>query len=446
MKRLIFLAAAVALATAMPTAAQDATLTVDATQSLGAISPRVRASNMGHHSLIPGSLLDEAAALNLGLLRFGGADSDQQDVRTTTLDLFVLQARAIGAEPSFTVRLHEGTPEAAADVVRYANIEKGYDVRYWHIGNEPNLFTGWSDEPYTTEDLNREWRAIAEAMLEVDPSIVLIGPDVTQVVPLEIADDGTVTYAEAVDGGHPRDSEGREWLPEFLRANGDLVDIVSIHRYPYPGIGPNRDSTATIDGLRQNASEWDTLVPNLRQIIRENAGRDIPLAITELNSNSAISCGAEASLDSHFNAIWMGDVISRLIRQQVDTVASWDIQGSGSRCYGLFSAFGTRPIYHTYQMLALLGDELLASESNAPDVSITAARRADGTLTLLITNLGDAAEPALSLSGFSPSADADVWLFDADHAAVQVASQRVDDGTILTLPAQSMLMLVIPGA
>jgi len=29
---------------------------------------------------------------------------------------------------------------------------------------------------------------------------------------------------------------------------------------------------------------------------------------------------------------------------------------------------------------------------------------------------------------------------------VQVASQPVDDGTVLTLPAQSMLMLVIPGA
>ena len=32
----------------------------------------------------------------------------------------------------------------------------------------------------------------------------------------------------------PRTSQGKDWMTEFLRANGDLVDIVSIHRYPFP--------------------------------------------------------------------------------------------------------------------------------------------------------------------------------------------------------------------
>ncbi len=38
------------------------------------------------------------------------------------------------------MRLLDGTPEKAAELVRYTNIEKKYGVVYWSIGNEPNLF------------------------------------------------------------------------------------------------------------------------------------------------------------------------------------------------------------------------------------------------------------------------------------------------------------------
>ena len=378
-------------------AAQDATdaapapdvLQVDASADLGAISPYVYGANLGRYSLIPPALMDTAKALGIKYIRFGGGDSDQQDLATNVLDLFVYQVRTVGAEPAVTVRLLGGTPEGAAELVRYANVEKGYNIRYWSIGNEPNLFVAlMGAEHYTVEDLSRDWRTIAEAMLAVDPTIQFVGPDITGYVPLSL---DPLTFLANSKGGLALDAEGSDWLIPFLKANGDLLAYVSIHRYPFPGLGNGQG--ATIDGLRHQAEEWDTVIPNLRQIIHDAAGRDIPIAVTEINSNSANSTGGEASLNSFYNAIWLGDTLGHLIRNQVDVVAVWDMQGGGGRGWGLLAKYDVRPTYYTYIMYTHFGSELLSAASGDPDVSIYAARRDDGTLTLMVINLADDSRP-----------------------------------------------------
>jgi alpha-L-arabinofuranosidase len=427
------------------TKAQESILRVEASRSLGTISPYVYGANLGQQSVVPPDLMPQAQALGLNYIRYGGGDSDRRDLLETTVDLFIYQVRQIGAEPAITVRLLGGTPEQAADMVRYANIEKNYAVRYWSIGNEPNIYQDTMGVPYTTEDLNRDWRAIAEAMLAVDPDILLVGPDITQYVVLS-TEAGNIQYLESADGGHPLDQEGRDWLQEFLRANGDLVDIVSIHRYPYPGAGELPHSAATIEGLRANSREWDISIPNLRQIIRDSAGRDIPIAVTEVNSNSSQSSGGEASLDSLYNAIWFADVLGRLIRQQVEIVAYWDLQGPINRSWGLLTRTGVRPTYYLYVMYSHFGTELLVSESTDPDVSIYAASRDDGTLTLMVINLGpDERALSLELDGFTPGEAAEVWRFDAEHNAEQIASEEIGDGATIIVPGQSITLYAVPG-
>ena len=89
---------------------------------------------------------------------------------------------------------------------------------------------------------------------------------------------------------------------------------------------------------------------------------------------------------------------------------------------------------------------MLFSESRDPDVSIYAAKRDDGTLTLMVVNLGpDAATKPLKLDGFTPSGQADVWRFDTDHKAEQVDPADVADGGSITVPGQSLTLYVIPG-
>lgn len=424
-------------------APSENTLTVDASQSLGTISPYVYGSNMNLYTIIPAALMEEAQALGLRYMRFGGGDTDILDLRNNIIDLFVLQTRAVGAEPALSVRLLGGTPEKAAEIVRYTNITKGYGIKYWSIGNEPNLFVALMDvETYTTQDLNTQWRAIAEAMLAVDPEIIFVGPDITQYV-ITRYEDGQIEYLPGNLGGSALDAQGNDWMIDFLRANGDLLGYVAIHRYPYPGFGAG--SGADTDSLRDINDEWDIAIPNLRALIRDITGRDIPIAVTEINSNSANSVGAPAALDSFYNALWLGDVLGRLIRNQVEIVAYWDVQGGPNRGWGLLGSSAVRPTAYTYYMYRHFGTELLDATSTTPDVTVYAAQREDGAVTLMVVNLGSTdAQTTLALTGFTPSGDAEVWRYDAETLAEQIAPQAVADGSILTIPAQSMTVYVLP--
>jgi hypothetical protein len=425
--------------------AQDDILHVDATQDLGPISPYVYGANTGF-SIIPPDLMPQVQAIGIKFLRLGGGLSDQQNIDDITIDLHVLQARQMGAEPLITVRLLDGSPEKAAAAVRHANVDKKYNVKYWSIGNEPNFFVAvMGAASYTADDLTQQWRAIAEAMLAVDPTITLVGPDISQYVPLSVEPD-KLQYVEGNLGGDPTDDAGKDWLREFLRVNGDLVGIVSIHRYPYPGLSGKRAATSTIEGLRENITEWETTIPNLRKIIQETTGRDIPIAITEVNSNSTPSSGGEAGLDSLFNAIWMGDVLGRLIRQQVEMVSYWALRSQGNG-FGLLGQSDLRPTYYTYLMYTHFGTELVPTEFSESGVSIYAAKKDDGTLTLMVVNLGDdEAMRTLQLDGFTPGGDAEAWRLDADHMAEQIDPVAITDGGTITVPGHSMTLYSVKAA
>ena len=43
--------------------------------------------------------------------------------------------RAVGAEPFITINFN-ASPQLAADWVRYCNRERGYNVKYWEVGDE----------------------------------------------------------------------------------------------------------------------------------------------------------------------------------------------------------------------------------------------------------------------------------------------------------------------
>ena len=406
--------------------ASSSILSVKADKSLGAINPLVYGAGYGPWGILPRDMLPFAASSGVTLLRFPGGDwGDLNDLTTSDIDLFMSTAHLMHAEPSISVRLKKSTPEIAAKLVHYVNIEQHYGVRYWSIGNEPNLFPDYSLEQYL-----REWRTWAKAMLAVDPSIILIGPEVSQYPPLSATD--------------PDSKKLHEWLHAFLQANGDMVGLVSVHRYPFP-LGQNLPAT-TIAQLKANAPEWDVIISDLRKVIRETTGHDLPIAITEFNSHWNHTQGGEASTDSFYNAVWLADVLGRMIRQRVDMVSYFCLSSYGNvGTYGLLGHDEPRPTYYVYQLYRQLGSELLESTSADADVTITAAKRRDGTLTLMVVNA--ALQPksvSLDLTGFKVSGQAELWRLDPDHKAERIGSTDLSTNS-LELPAQSVSLYIIPG-
>jgi hypothetical protein len=199
----------------------------------------------------------------------------------------------------------------------------------------------------------------------------------------------------------------------------------------------------TFDELRANTEVWDDEIAYLRELIREHTGRDLPIAITEINSSPTSVYGQPASPDSFFNAIWYADVLGRLISEDVWMVNLWNISQRGGGL-GLIKGFTIRPTLYTFRMYKHFGDHQVHAASGAPGVTVYAALRADGSLTVMAINLSDAEQTVtLQVAGQTPT-EAEVWLLDAEHNAESLGVQPWPADGMVTLPAQSVTLFVIP--
>jgi Glycosyl hydrolases family 39 len=418
--------------TTIPTPVPD-TLFVDPSVSLGPISPLIYGSNYGPWLIVPFSMLPQAYDSGIKILRFpAGAWGDHNNITPLQMDQFMDFANKVGATAIFTVRLLDGTPEQAAEMVRYTNLEKKYNVQYWSIGNEPTLFDAElknKGESYDTERFNKEWRIFAEAMKKVDPTIKLVGPEIHQ-FSYDPTPGATTNFTQREE----------DWLIEFLKVNGDLVDIVSFHRYPFPKT--TTSGPPSIDELRQNVQEWDKIIIHARELIHQYAGRDWPIAMTEFNSAYDQSVGGEATPDSHYNAIWMADVLGRMIKNGVFMANEWALAAKGGfGGLGLVGSYDVYPTYYAYQLYKKFGNELVYSSSDDPDLSIYAARREDGVLTVMVINLSLEAKTKTIRIGGQAQIQAETWLFDPDHKAENIGTVELSNG--ITAPPQSITLYFI---
>jgi hypothetical protein len=432
MKRLVlpalfFLALLPACGPTPPPAPVPDALLVDPRADLGPISPYLFGTNYGPMHAVVSEMMPLVEQAGFTALRFpGGAWTDAMDMQPFQIDMFMDFCRQLGAMPTISVRLLGGDPETAAELVRYTNLEKKYGVTYWSIGNEPDIFTaqGQADYEYTIEMLNAEWRAIAQAMKAVDPTIKLMGPELHQ-------------WNDNPDDT-PQDSTRRDWMTEFLKANGDLVDVVTVHRYPmYSPNGP-----VTVEDLRANTRKWAGEVEYLRQVIRQTVGRDLPVAFTEVNSDPSSAMLQEVSPDSFYNAIWYADVLGQLMNADVFMVNQWVIsQRSGG--LGLLNGTTVRPTFYVFPLYKNFGSRQVYAASGVLDTDIFAAKREDGALTLMVINLSDGEERIpLQVKGVKLDR-AEVWLLDITHNAENLGEQAFPADGMLTLPAQSATLYVI---
>jgi Glycosyl hydrolases family 39 len=411
--------------TPVPTAAPTPTpgLFVDAGSDQGAINPNVYGTNFGPWLSVPLELQPQVEAAGLKTITFpGGNWGDENDLTTDQLDQFIAYCKKLGAAPRVVVRLKNGTAAAAADLVKYANVTMKYGIKYWAVGNETDLYEANGLTGYTVDQYSADWRTFAKAMKAVDSTIILIGPDVSQFV------------------ANPPDTYNQArvaWLSSFLKTNGDVVDMVSVHRYPFP---KDTATPPTADDLRVGGREWDQSIPALRSLIKEQTGKDLPVAVTEINSSWATNAGTDGSMDSHMNAIWFADVMGTFINQKVDMVDQFALASD----WGIIGKNHVNPIYYDYIMFQHFGTRLVRSVSDDALVRVYAAKRADGAVTVMIVNLGAAsATKPLTVVGGGSSTSAETWLFDATHSAEKVDATPVSAGGTVTVPGESVTVLVL---
>jgi hypothetical protein len=416
-------------------AAEGGSVVVPATPLVVDVSkPRPRTGNWSvnywmwsptYGDSLPGTE-DLVAALKPTYMRVGGYNNDANTpdpFDSAQLDAMVTYARAIGAEPILQVPLLADitgaapTAAEAAAMVTYANGTQGYKIKYFSIGNEPDIYSkqglpsdmtlpaipGFTPAQYcaTARDYVTAMKAAATA---ADPStpITIVGPDL------------------AYQYQPPND-----WLTPILQTCGDLFDVVSIHRYPFSS------AVATLSAAQGDPANFRTAITAVRALMSAAGVGDKPLALTEMNiAYDETITPMAASPGTIPSALWMADVLGSAIDLDLWTTAVWDISDPDDWSLGIIGLPPThtpRPEYYAYALYADHFGPTLANVTSAPQgVHAYASRNAAGNATeVILANWSSAAQViSFQVSGLPSAPIAPVYtIAPLSIAAVEIPDQ-----------------------
>lgn len=266
-------------------------------------------------------------------------------------------------------------PHSSLRVGKFAHVQI-HPIRFWSVGNEPDrLLDPATRQPYTVAGYVRDFIAYSIAMHQNNPTIQVFGPEISQ-------------FHGA--GVGPSDSTGQLWMEGFLKGVAayekahpelkfHLLDGVSFHRYQFT------DARTSPYLLMSSSEEWSYLLPQLRQLIRQDLGRDVPVAITEINANPS-----NGQLPSRgLAALWWADTLGALMNQQAEFVAYFSAEGV-DRPYPLFTSDGAHQqtaMFRVMQLFSHLQHNLVPLQVQREPVSVYATQDdASQAVSLLFVN------------------------------------------------------------
>ncbi|MEA2463734.1 MAG: hypothetical protein QOJ98_1481 [Acidobacteriota bacterium] len=326
------------------------------------------------------------------IMRYGGngvdhhADPMWSDSTTSTLAQYLAlvdNMKNRGIEPVLQVPVYGSTYSTtdAEDIVRYVNITHARGVKYWIIGNEPDLASGAYN--YTTAAQVAAYiKPFATAMKAIDPTIKIIGPETAWY-------DTTIINGLTTCGG-ASDITGTD-------ANGRYyVDIISFHHYN--GFNGSQTRDQVINSLTQSGGYNDNLAALQARLDTCNSywGRTgtntLKMAVTEANvnySNTSTDSLSGTGAESFIGGQWWAEFMGVSMNRGVDFVTFWStIEGSTTNGneLGFIGADGAiKPSYYHFQMLAqnFRGNAIAATDTQAK-VKTFASKASDQTAVLIL--------------------------------------------------------------
>jgi hypothetical protein len=292
------------------------------------------------------------SALKPGFIRLSGMETTgpSRDAEYEALDRFISYVKKIGAEPILGVSLGK-SPEEAGALVRYCNLEKGYHVRYWAIGNEPDLLADKdpSKSDYNVYDYVNDFREFYNAMKQADPSIWVMGPELAW------------KYEEGTN----------DWITPFLQYNGDIVNMISIHHYA--ALNPAQTTLQTLWG---DPRKLLAQLRHLQDQISENEDVSIPLAFTGGNiysAGGAATISNSVTLLSISPALWMGDEMGLFSKEGISTNLFSFTKEKGTA--GFMADSGVHPAYEVLKTFnALFKGDVLPTQTQMEGIAAYAIR------------------------------------------------------------------------
>ena len=370
-----------------------------------------------------------------------------------------------------------GNDPSDADVPNSVDLEGGWishltskwgtatqgGLSYYIMDNEPSIWYSTHRDVHpvgpTMDEIKNDILAYGAKVKSLDPSASVVGPE-------EWGWNGYLysgfdqQYLGAHNyQGHPdRDAHGGQdylpWLLDQLHQNDvatgkRLLDVFSVHFYPQNGEFSNAVDAATAQRRSRSTRQlWDPnyvseswindkvmLIPRLRSWVNTYYP-GTKIGLTEYN------WGAEGDMNG---ATTQADIYGIFGREGLDLATRWTMPAAGSPVYLAMK------LYRNYDgHKSGFGDQSVSDTAPDPDTvsSFAAVRSSDGALTITVINknLSSAAPVTVSLANFAPGKAAQAWQL-AGGAVSRLTDLPVASSALsLTVPAESVTLLVVPPA
>ena len=309
-----------------------------------------------------------------------------EPVLVVAYDSMYKAAQANGSAPTRAQLL-----ETARQWVRYANVIKGYDVKYWEIGNESYLPGSNSD--YISPDMYaQDVIEFSQVMKSVDPSIKIIA-----------------------------NGNNWEWWRVVLTQAGPAIDLLSVHSYPSYGWG-------SYDYYRTRDVDLMSAVHVAEQALdafaSPNDAQRIKIAVTEMNT---LDWSGSWALDNDMgHAIVLFDAVGNHLNDpRIEFSQVWNtrwVTNDSQRSPTVWDTLDKdNNLQATGRAMSVWGQFLLdkmVAASSTPMVKVFASYSAGGALNLFLINKDTSARVTnVSFANFVAQTAVDRWVFEGSGAA-----------------------------
>ncbi|MET7330931.1 cellulose binding domain-containing protein [Nonomuraea sp. NPDC005650] len=441
-------------------AATTATVSVDAGQTLATIP----AAGVGMNVAVWDGRMNDPATSTLlkdagvKAVRYpGGGYADGYHWQTHTVegggyvapntgfDAYVATSRAAGAQPVVTANYGSGTAQEAADWVRYANVTKGYGIKYWEIGNEVYGNGHYGAEWELDKHASKSPATYATNLLDYVTAMKAVDPTIKIGAVLTTPGnwpDGVVGPGDTMD-----------WNRTVMSIAGPRIDFVIVHHYP--------NSANEAELVTKPQAEVPGMTSALRALINQYAGGNAPnvgIAVTEDSSNYALNTSPSGLYAPDVYLTWMENGAFNIdwwnLRNGTDCSKVTTIQGATDYNDGGVVSSGASceppantpfPPYYGIQMITKLGaagDALVRAASSTAMLSAHAVKRANGDVSVMLINKDPNNDTTvnLSYSGFTPSS-ATPTVYSYLKNASSIGSATSGSAATQTVPAYSVVVV-----
>jgi hypothetical protein len=327
---------------------------------------------------------------------------DGKTFKTAPLDFdeFMTICRAIGCVPTVVVCYDSMYKPAqsggvaptrdqllatAREWVRYANVTRQYNVKYWELGNESYLsqYNGSA----TAADYARDLVDFSRVMKAVDPTILI---------------------------GANGESDG--WWGTILPTASSAIDFLAVHNYP-------ASSWSSYSTYQNNTADLTGVVQTAQQAIAAYApatDRD-RLVIAATETNSAAWSGTWPHVNDMGHALALFDIFgAHLSSPKVAFTQLWNTRWSGNETVTTAQLWDALDKHNELQATGrataiwgqFLKEKMVSSSSTAKVRSYSTYSPSTGKLTVFLINKDTVArQSSVTIRGSGAFFSTDTWVF-----------------------------------